>query len=143
MEMILRKAVRFFRSSSKVKEWWMLGTGWLWLARALNVAGAVSFVFFVWTFLSFPLYWLLFFFMSLTSFSVAAVIKRRSVAVPNSTGPSGREDETAIPGGGGAKALVAAFPPAPMFDREGRTPLERVFKGGEGEGKDAGPGRAG
>ena len=109
--------------SDKVWEWWMRGTGWLWLARALNVAGAVGFALFVWTFLSTPINWLLFFFMSLTAFFVAAKIKRRSVTSPPASGLSGRGTKAL----GGAGERVTALPPRPMFDREGRTPLERVF----------------
>ncbi|HEV7891754.1 MAG TPA: hypothetical protein VGP08_14020 [Pyrinomonadaceae bacterium] len=109
--------------SEKVWEWWMRGTGWLWLARLLNVAGAVGFVLFVWTFLSTSINWLLYFFISLTTFFVASKIKKRSVTPPVSAEHSGR----------GANALreagehMTALPPRPMFDREGRTPLERVF----------------
>jgi hypothetical protein len=110
----------------------MFGAGWLWLARALNVAGAVNFVFFVWVFLTSSLYWLLFFFMSLTAFSVAAMIKRRSVPVPAADVKQAWEDEGAT--SGVARALEAASPPpAPMFDREGRTPLERVMRDDEEE----------
>jgi hypothetical protein len=109
--------------SDKLWDWWMHGKGWLWLARALNAAGAVSFVLFVWTFLSPSLNWLLFFFMSLTAFFVASKIKRKSVTPPPAAELPSR----------GTKALskagehVTAMPPRPMFDREGRTPLERVF----------------
>lgn len=109
--------------SDRVWEWWMRGTGWLWLARVLNVAGAAGFVLFVWTFFSSSLFWLFYFFMSLTAFFAAAKIKKKSVAPPNASGLSGR----------GTNALKEAFehvtplPPRPMFDREGRTPLERVF----------------
>lgn len=109
--------------SEKVWEWWMRGTGWLWLARVLNVAGAVGFVLFVWTFLSTSINWLLYFFISLTAFFVASKIKKRSITPPTTAEHSGR----------GAHALrearghVTALPPRPMFDREGRTPLERVF----------------
>lgn len=109
--------------SEKVWEWWMRGTGWLWLARALNVAGAVSFVLFAWMFLSTSINWLFFFFTSLTAFFVASKIKKRSVAPP---------DVSELPRGGmnvlnAAGERVTAMPPRPMFDREGRTPLERVF----------------
>ena len=109
--------------SDKLWELWMRGTGWLWLARALNVAGAVSFIFFVWTFFSPSLYWLSYFFMSLTAFFVAAKIKKRGVAPPPASGLSGRGTHALS----GAGEYVPPLPPRPMFDREGRTPLERVF----------------
>lgn len=114
----------------------MLGTGWLWLARALKVAGGVSLAFAVWTFLSPSLSWLLFFFLSLAAFSTAAMIKRRGVRAP------AHSPETAGLGSGDVKALGDDFPPAPMFDREGQTPLERAFAEGEKGRKDAGPRRA-
>jgi hypothetical protein len=120
--------------SDKVREWWMHGTGWLWPARALNVAGAVSFVFFVWTFLSTSLNWLLYFFISLTAFFVAATIKKKSVAPRPAAVPSGRWKNA--PGGAGEH--VTALPPRPMFDREGRTPLERVFTQDEEAEENAG-----
>jgi hypothetical protein len=109
--------------SEKVWEWWMRGTGWLWLARLLNVAGAVSFVFFLSTFFSSSLNWLFYFFMSLTAFFVAAKIKKRGVATPPASGLSGRGTHALS----GAGEYVPPLPPRPMFDREGRTPLERVF----------------
>lgn len=134
--MTLRKALVKLESPSKIQEWLMLGTGWLWLARALNVAGAVGLALSVWKFLSPSLAWLLYFFISLAVFLIAAVIKKRSVLSP--TVPS----ETAAVGDDVAKALGMAFPPAPMFDRDGRTPLERAFAEGQKEGKAAGRSRA-
>ena len=119
--------------SEKVWEWWMRGTGWLWLARALNVAGAVGFVLFVWTFFSSSLYWLFYFFMSLTAFFVAAKIKKRGVPTPPAPGLSGRTSGRGVTG-----EPVASLPPRPMFDREGRTPLERVFTEDEEAEEDAG-----
>ncbi len=110
----------------------MLGTGWLWLARALYVAGAVSLAFAAWNFLSLSLAWLFFFFTSLAAFLTAAMVKKKSVAAPVHT------HEAA---GGTANALGATLPPAPMFDVEGRTPLERAFAEDE-EGKRAGARRA-
>jgi hypothetical protein len=118
-------------SSDRLREWWRFGTGWLWLARVLNVAGAVNFVLFIWMFLSFSLSWLLFFFMALIAFSIAARIKKRSVSMPVAADRPGRGDEVAT--SGGAKALGTAQPPVPMFDREGRTPLERVMRDGDDE----------
>lgn len=118
--------------SERVWEWWMRGTGWLWLARALNVAGAVGFALFVWTFLSTPLFWLFYFFISLTAFFAAAKIKKRSVPPP-APGLSGRGANVLNSAGG----RVTALPP-PMFDREGRTPLERVFTQDEEAGGVAG-----
>jgi hypothetical protein len=109
--------------SEKVWEWWMRGTGWLWLARLLSVAGAVSFVLFLSTFFSSSLYWLFYFFTSLTAFFVAAKIKKRGVATPHASGLSGRRTHALS----GAGEYVPPLPPRPMFDREGRTPLERVF----------------
>lgn len=109
----------------------MFGAGWLWLARVLNVAGVINFIFFVWMFLSSSLYWLLFFFMALTAFSVASIVKRRSAPIPDAVKPGwGGERATPV----GVRALGAASPPpAPMFDREGRTPLERVMRDDEEE----------
>ena len=120
--------------SEKLWEWWMRGTGWLWLARVLNVAGAVSFVFFVWTFFSSSLYWLFYFFMSLTAFFVAAKIKKRGVAPPPAS-ESSRRGTNALSEAG---EHVTTLPPRPMFDREGRTPLERVFTQDEEAEEDAG-----
>ena len=120
--------------SDRVREWWMRGAGWLWLARALNAAGAVSFIFFVRTFLSPSLYWLFYFFMSLTAFFVAAKVKRRSVGPPAAAWLSGRGTNAL----GEAGEHLTALPPRPMFDREGRTPLERVFTQDEEAGDDAG-----
>jgi|SRR5215207_3932303 len=123
--------------SDKVWEWWMHGAGWLWFARALNVAGAVCFVFFVWTFFSSSLYWLFYFFMSLTAFFVASTIKKRGVMLRDEAGLSGRA-KNAVRGAG---EHVPTLPPRPMFDREGRTPLERVFTQDEEAEEDAGAGR--
>jgi len=121
--------------SDKVWEWWMHGAGWLWLARALNAAGAVGFVFFVWTFFSSSLFWLFYFFMSLTAFFVASTIKKKAVTLRDEAGLSGRAKNAL----GGER--VPALPPRPMFDREGRTPLERVFTQDEEAEEDAGAGR--
>ena len=123
--------------SEKVREWWMRGTGWLWLARALNVAGAVGFVLFVWIFFSTSLYWLFYFFISLTAFFVASRIKKRSVTTPTPAERSGRGANALREAGG----HVTGLPPRPMFDREGRTPLERVFTQDEdGEAPEEGAG---
>jgi len=112
--------------SDKLWDLWMRGAGWLWLARALNVAGAVGFVLFAWAFLSFPsLYWLPFFFASLTAFFIAAKVKRRSVATPPALSDSAGGADAL--GEAGADNTAAPLPPRAMFDREGRTPLERVF----------------
>lgn len=120
--------------SEKVWEWWMRGAGWLWLARALNAAGAVGFVLFVWTFLSTSLNWLFYFFISFTAFFVASKIKKRSVAPPAAAGLSERGTNALR----GAGEYVSPLPPRPMFDREGRTPLERVFTQDEEAEEDAG-----
>lgn len=120
--------------SDKVREWWMHGTGWLWLARALNVAGAVNFIFFVWTFLSTSRIWLLYFFMSLTAFFIASTIKKKSVT-PRAAAGLSRRGKNAL---GGAGEHVTTLPPRPMFDREGRTPLERVFTQDEEAEEDSG-----
>jgi hypothetical protein len=120
--------------SDKVWEWWMRGTGWLWLARVLNIAGVVGFVFFLSTFFSSSLYWLFYFFMSLTAFFVAAKLKKRSVAPPPASGLSGRGLNVLNAAG----EYVPPLPPRPMFDREGRTPLERVFTQDEEAEADAG-----
>ncbi|HVF66355.1 MAG TPA: hypothetical protein VM914_01740 [Pyrinomonadaceae bacterium] len=109
--------------SDKVWEWSMRGAGWLRLAGALNVAGAVGFVLFVWTFLPPSLYRPFYFFMSLTVFFVAAKIKKRGVAPPSAPEFSGRGADAS----NGAGEYATALPPRAMFDREGRTPLERVF----------------
>jgi hypothetical protein len=111
----------------------MRGTGWLWLARVLNVAGAAFFVPFVWTFFSETLFWLFYFFMSLTAFFAAATIKKRGVAPPEAE-LAGRGAKVLDDAGGHATAM----PPRPMFDREGRTPLERVFNEDEEADEDAG-----
>jgi hypothetical protein len=93
----------------------------------LNVAGAVNFVFFIWMFFSPSLAWLPFFFMSLTAFSIAAIIKRKSVPAPAGDSASGQGSEGTATRGGRALG-AASLPPAPMFDRQGRTPLERVMR---------------
>ena len=119
-------------SSSRLYEWWRFGTGWLWLARALYVAGAVNFILYLWMFLSSSLSWLPFFFMSVTAFAAAALIKRRSVTIPAADSTRWRGK---VATQDAARALGAAEPPpAPMFDREGRTPLERVMRD---DGEDA------
>jgi hypothetical protein len=126
--------------SDKLWDLWMRGAGWLWLSRALNAAGAVGFVLFIWKFLSGSLLqWLLFFFVSLTAFFVAAKVWRRSVAAPPAAGLSGRGAGAL----GGSGAAAAAAPPRAMFDREGRTPLERVFTQDEEAGRGAWVGRRG
>jgi hypothetical protein len=127
--------------SDKLWDLWMRGAGWLWLSRAFNAAGAVSFALFAWKFLSGSLLqWLTFFFVSLTAFFVAAKVKRRSVAAPPAAGLSGR-GAGALGASGAAEA--AALPPRAMFDREGRTPLERVFTQDEEAGLGAGARRRG
>ncbi|MDT5293395.1 MAG: hypothetical protein QOJ76_275 [Acidobacteriota bacterium] len=129
----MQKAVRGLIEQGRLRDWWMFGTGWLWLARVLKVAGAVNFIFFVWMFLSNSLSWLFFFFMALTAFSVSAIAKRRSGPAHVARGTPGLVGEGTNPVGAGA--IRAATPqPAPMFDREGRTPLERAMRDEE-EGK--------
>lgn len=123
--------------SDKVREWWLHGTGWLWLARALNAAGAVGFVLFAWTFLSTSINWLLYFFISLTAFFVASKIKKKSVA-PRAAAGLTRCGMGVLNAAG---EHVTALPPRPMFDREGRTPLERVFTQDEDAEEGAGAGR--
>jgi hypothetical protein len=111
--------------SDKVREWWMHGTGWLWLSRALKVLGEASFFICVLTFVYSSPYWLPFFFVALTSFIVSAKLKNRAVVPPSSL--PARAGKASALGSTGAGEYVTPLPPRPMFDREGRTPLERVF----------------
>lgn len=111
--------------SEKVREWWLRGMGWLWLSRALKGLGEVSFFLCVWTFIYSSSYWLPLFFVTLTSFIVSTKLKNRAVVSPSSL--PARVSKASALGSAGAGEYVTPLPPRPMFDREGRTPLERVF----------------